>query len=67
MFKKIYLNKIAAILELTAISSLKRRIRDGNIPGITEAYREQFSIMSSILSIHKDFIIFMAAALVQNR
>ena len=37
MAKKIFLNPIAAILELAAIAALKRKIRDGNIsPGITE-------------------------------
>ena len=36
MFKKMYLNQIAAMLELAAIATLKRKIRDGNIPGITE-------------------------------
>ena len=34
--KKIFLNPIADILELTAIATLKQKIRDGNIPGITE-------------------------------
>ena len=33
--KKI-LNQIAAILELATIATLKRKIRDGNIPGITK-------------------------------
>ena len=36
MTKKICLNPIAAILELAAIAALKRKIRVGNIPGITE-------------------------------
>ena len=36
MFKKIFLNQIAAILELATIATLKRKIIDGNIPGITE-------------------------------
>ena len=36
MTKKIFLNPLAAIYELTAIAALKRTIRDGNIPGITE-------------------------------
>ena len=36
MAKKIFLNPIAAILEFAAIAALKRKIRDGNIPGITE-------------------------------
>ena len=36
MFKKIFLNEIAVILELAAIATFKRKIRDGNIPGITE-------------------------------
>ena len=36
MAKKIFLNPIEAILELAAIATLKRKIRDGNIPGITE-------------------------------
>ena len=36
MFKKDFLTPIAAILELAAIATLKRKIRDGNIPGITE-------------------------------
>ena len=36
MFKKIFLNEIAAILELAAIATLKRKITDRNIPGITE-------------------------------
>ena len=36
MAKKIFLNPIAAILELAAIAALKRKIRDRNIPGITE-------------------------------
>ena len=36
MFKKIFLNQIAAISELAAIATLKRKIRDGNISGITE-------------------------------
>ena len=36
MAKKIFLNPIADILELDAIATLKRKIRDGNIPGITE-------------------------------
>ena len=36
MFKKIFITLIAAILELAAIAVLKRKIRDGNIPGITE-------------------------------
>ena len=35
MFKKIFLNQIAAILELATIAALKRKIIDGNIPGIT--------------------------------
>ena len=35
-FKKIFLNQIAAILGLAAITTFKRKIRDGNIPGITE-------------------------------
>ena len=35
MVKKIFLNPIAAILELAVIATLKRKIRDGNIPGIT--------------------------------
>ena len=35
MFKKIFLNKIAPILELAAIATLKRNMRDGNTPGIT--------------------------------
>ena len=34
--KKIFLNPIAAILELAAIATLKRKIRDGNIPSIIE-------------------------------
>ena len=34
--KRIFFNPIAAILELAAIAALKRKIRDGNIPGITE-------------------------------
>ena len=34
--KKIFLNQIAAILELADIASLKQKIREGNIPGITE-------------------------------
>ena len=36
MFKKIFLNPMATILELAAIATLKRKIRDGNIPGITQ-------------------------------
>ena len=36
MFKKSFLNKIAAILELAAIATLKWKIRDWNIPGINE-------------------------------
>ena len=36
MAKKIFLNLIAAILELATIAALKQKIRDGNIPGITE-------------------------------
>ena len=36
MFKKIFLHQIEVILELAAIATLKRKIRDGNIPGITE-------------------------------
>ena len=36
MALKIFLNVIAAILELVAISALKQKIREGNIPGITE-------------------------------
>ena len=36
MAKKIFLNPITAILELAATASLKRKIRDGNIPVITE-------------------------------
>ena len=36
MFKKIFLTPIVAILELAAIAVLKRKISDGNIPGITE-------------------------------
>ena len=36
MAKKFFLTPIAAILELDAIAVLKRKIRDGNIPGITE-------------------------------
>ena len=35
-YKKTFLNPIAAILKLAAIAALKRKIRDGNIPGITE-------------------------------
>ena len=34
--KRIVLNPMAAILELAAIATFKRQIRDGNIPGITE-------------------------------
>ena len=36
MAKKIFLTPVAAIFELAAIAVLKRKIRDGNIPGITE-------------------------------
>ena len=36
MFKKIFLNQFAAILKLAAIATLKGKIRDGNLPGITE-------------------------------
>ena len=36
MLKKIFLNPIAAILELAAIATLNQKIRDGNIPGITD-------------------------------
>ena len=36
MAKKIVLNPIAAILELADIAALKRKIKDGNMPGITE-------------------------------
>ena len=36
MTKKIFLTTIPAILELAATAALKRKIRDGNIPGITE-------------------------------
>ena len=36
MFKQIVLNQIAAILKLAAIATLKRKTRDGNIPGIIE-------------------------------
>ena len=36
MAKKIFLNPIAAILESATIATLKRKIRDGNILGITE-------------------------------
>ena len=36
MFKKIFLNQIAVILELAAIATLKRKIRDGNIPDIAD-------------------------------
>ena len=36
MPKKIFLNPIASIFELAAIATLKRKIRDGNIPGTTE-------------------------------
>ena len=35
MFKKIIHNQIAAILKLAAIDTFKRKMRDGNIPGIT--------------------------------
>ena len=35
MFKKIFLNPIETILELAAIATLKPKIRNGNIPGIT--------------------------------
>ena len=35
-FKKIVLNQIAAILDLTPFATLKLKIRDGNIPGITK-------------------------------
>ena len=35
MAKKIFLSPMAAILELAAIAALKRKIKDGNIPGIT--------------------------------
>ena len=34
--KSISLTQIAAVLELADIASLKRKIRDGNILGITE-------------------------------
>ena len=34
MFKKVFQN--AAILELVPMATLKWKIRDGNIPGITE-------------------------------
>ena len=36
MFRKIFLNQFSAILELDAIATLKRKMRDGNIPGIAE-------------------------------
>ena len=36
MAKEIFLNPIAAILELAAIATSKRIIRDENILGITE-------------------------------
>ena len=36
MFFKKNLNQIATILNLAAIASLKQKIRDGNIPCITE-------------------------------
>ena len=36
MAKEIFLNPIAATLELAAIATLKRIIRDGNILGIAE-------------------------------
>ena len=36
MFKKIFLNQITAILELAAIPTLKRKIRDRNIPDIAD-------------------------------
>ena len=36
MSKKIFLNQIVDILKLAAIATLKRKIRDGNILGITE-------------------------------
>ena len=34
MAQKIFLNPIAAILELAAIATFKREIRDGNKPSI---------------------------------
>ena len=36
MAKKIFKNPTAAILELAAIATCKRKFIDGNIPGITE-------------------------------
>ena len=36
MFKKIVLNQTAVILEFAAIATLKRKIKDGNISGLTE-------------------------------
>ena len=36
MLRKIFLNQIAAISELAAIATLKRKLRDGNTSGITE-------------------------------
>ena len=36
MFWKIFLNQIAAILELAVIATLKRNFRHENIPGITK-------------------------------
>ena len=32
--KRFYLNQIAAVFKLAVIASLKRKIRDGNIPDI---------------------------------
>ena len=36
VFKQIFLNEIAVILELAAIATLKRKFRDGNTPRIIE-------------------------------
>ena len=38
MFKKIFLNQIAAILEFAAIATFKGKITDENIPGISEYF-----------------------------
>ena len=35
MFKKIFLDQIAAILEFVAIATIKRKTEDGNKHGIT--------------------------------
>ena len=45
MFKKIFLNPIAAILELAAIATLKRKSEMKTYQALLRTYRKRFSTM----------------------